>query len=91
METDLARQLQQLELNNKDHQPGMCDIDDTILQQLKEYKQKTNSMNYHIKEEHVYIREQKKILQLQLTIKKEDQITIRKIVHLLESCTNKKK
>ncbi|CAF4341476.1 unnamed protein product, partial [Rotaria magnacalcarata] len=32
-------QLQQLELNNNDHQPGMCDIDDTILQQLKEYKQ----------------------------------------------------
>ncbi|CAF1514879.1 unnamed protein product [Rotaria magnacalcarata] len=86
METDLARQLQQLELNNKDHQPGMCDIDDTILQQLKEYKQKTNSMNYHIKEEHVYIREQKKILQLQLTIKKEDQITIRKIPF---SCHNK--
>ncbi|CAF4458293.1 unnamed protein product, partial [Rotaria magnacalcarata] len=51
METDLARQLQQLELNNNDHQPGKCDIDDTILQQLKEYKQKTNSMNYHIKEE----------------------------------------
>ncbi|CAF4461639.1 unnamed protein product, partial [Rotaria magnacalcarata] len=91
METDLARQLQQLELNNNDHQPGKCDIDDTILQQLKEYKQKTNSMNCHIKEEHVYIREQKKILQLQLTIKKEDQMKIRKIVHLLESCTNKKK
>ncbi|CAF1521906.1 unnamed protein product [Adineta steineri] len=59
METDLARQLQQLELNNKDHQPGMCDIDDTILQQLKEYRQKTNSKNYDIKEEYVHIHQEK--------------------------------
>ncbi|CAF4997066.1 unnamed protein product, partial [Rotaria socialis] len=87
METDLARQLQQLE-QEEEKQYNLLEQaldDDTILQQLKEYRQKTNSMNYDIKEEYVHIHQEKQTLQIQLTIIKENQMKISKIVHLLES------
>ncbi|CAF4797785.1 unnamed protein product, partial [Rotaria socialis] len=61
METDLARQLQQLE-QEEEKQYNLLEQaldDDTILQQLKEYRQKTNSMNYDIKEEYVHIHQEK--------------------------------
>ncbi|CAF4976758.1 unnamed protein product, partial [Rotaria socialis] len=89
METDLARQLQQLE-QEEEKQYNLLEQaldDDTILQQLKEYRQvkKTNSMNYDIKEEYVHIHQEKQTLQIQLTIIKENQMKISKIEHLLES------
>ncbi|CAF1309164.1 unnamed protein product [Rotaria magnacalcarata] len=87
METDLARQLQQLE-QEEEKQYNLLEQaldDDTILQQLKEYRQKKNSMNYDIKEEYVHIHQEKQTLQIQLTIIKENQMKISKIEHLLES------
>ncbi|CAF1552982.1 unnamed protein product [Adineta ricciae] len=93
METDLARQLQQLE-QEEEKQYNLLEQaldDDTILQQLKEYRQKTNSKNYDIKEEYVHIHQEKQTLQIQLTIIKENQMKISKIEHLLESCTKMKK
>ncbi|CAF5005128.1 unnamed protein product, partial [Rotaria socialis] len=56
-------QLQQLE-QEEEKQYNLLEQaldDDTILQQLKEYRQvkKTNSMNYDIKEEYVHIHQEK--------------------------------
>ncbi|CAF4239765.1 unnamed protein product [Rotaria sp. Silwood2] len=87
--------LKQYERNEQQHQY------DTMLQKLKqyeqletlennqEYKPKSNDSASHHTKKYIYIHQQKHILKLQLTMMRENQMKTTKIIHLLESYTNR--
>ncbi|CAM4961697.1 unnamed protein product [Rotaria socialis] len=96
---DTKKQLKQIEILKQAEKNEQQREYDSILQQLKQYekleinqmnsqhKQKTNNSNHHHRhsKEFVYIHQQKHILELKLTIIKENQMKTRKILHQIES------